>query len=94
MPPGFGSAGRNTIVGPGLEDVDLSLYKDTRITERMKAQFRADTFNLFNHPNFGQPNRIVSTAPGNSFGQITSTRAAVGDSGSSRQIQLALKLIF
>jgi hypothetical protein len=94
VPPGFGSAGRNTIVGPGLGNVDLSLYKDTRITERLKAQFRADTFNLFNHPNFGQPNRIVSTAAGNSFGQITSTRAGVGDSGSSRQIQLALKLIF
>ncbi|PWU08758.1 MAG: hypothetical protein C5B51_07355 [Terriglobia bacterium] len=94
VPPGFGSMGRNAIVGPGFEDIDLSFYKDTRITERLKAQFRADTFNLFNHPNFAQPNRTVSTAAGNTFGQISATRSPVGDSGSSRQIQLALKLIF
>jgi hypothetical protein len=94
VPTGFGNLGRNVIVGPGFADVDLALYKDTRITERLKAQFRADTFNLFNHPNFAQPNRIVSTAAGNTFGQISATRSPVGDSGSSRQIQLALKLIF
>jgi hypothetical protein len=91
---GFGNLGRNTVVGPGFEDIDLALYKDTRITERLKAQFRADTFNLFNHPNFAQPARTVSTAAGNTFGQISATRAPVGDAGSSRQIQLALKLIF
>jgi Carboxypeptidase regulatory-like domain len=94
VPTGFGNMGRNLLVGPGLENLDMALYKNTRITERLTAQFRADTFNLFNHPNFAQPNRIVSTAPGNSFGQITATRAPVGDSGSARQIQLALKLIF
>jgi hypothetical protein len=91
---GFGNLGRNTIVGPGFEDIDLALYKDTRITEKVKAQFRADTFNLFNHPNFAQPARTVSTAAINTFGQISATRAPIGDSGSSRQIQLALKLIF
>jgi hypothetical protein len=94
VPTAFGSLGRNVIIGPGFTDLDLSLYKDTKVTERTTLEFRADTFNLFNHPNFGQPNRIVSTAAGNSFGQITSTRFPVGDSGSSRQIQLALKLIF
>ncbi len=91
---GFGNLGRNSIIGPGFEDIDFSLYKDTKLTERTTLQFRADAFNVFNHPNFGQPNRIVSTAAGNSFGQITSTRAPVGDFGSSRQIQLALKLLF
>ena len=94
VPAGFGNLGRNTIVGPGFENLDLALYKDTRITERLKAQFRADTFNIFNHPNFAQPNRVASTAPGNTFGQIVATRAPIGDAGSSRQIQLALKLIF
>jgi hypothetical protein len=94
VPTGFGNLGRNTIVGPGFEDVDLAVYKDTRITERVKAQFRADTFNIFNHPNFGQPSRTVSVAANNTFGQISSTRSPIGDSGSSRQIQLALKLIF
>ncbi len=94
VPAGFGNLGRNTIIGPGFEDIDFSLFKDTKITEKTTVQFRADTFNIFNHPNFGQPNRVVSTAAGNSFGQITSTRFPVGDAGSSRQIQLALKLIF
>jgi hypothetical protein len=90
----FGSMGRNVLIGPGFEDVDLSLLKNTRFHERYNVQFRADAFNLFNHPNFGQPNRVVSTAAGNTFGQITSTRFPVGDSGSSRQLQLALKFIF
>jgi hypothetical protein len=91
---GFGDLGRNVLVGPGLENVDFSLIKHTRLTEKFSTEFRADAFNIFNHPNFGQPNRIVSTAAGNTFGQISSTRTAVGDFGSSRQIQLALKLIF
>ena len=90
----FGSLGRNVIIGPGFADVDLSLLKNTRIHERYNVQFRADAFNLFNHPNFGQPNRSVSAAAGNTFGQITSTRFPVGDSGSSRQLQVALKFIF
>jgi hypothetical protein len=93
-PATFGNLGRNVIIGPGFQNLDLSLIKTTNITERVKVQFRADTFNLFNHPNFGQPNRFVSTAAGNTFGEITTTRTPVGDSGSSRQIQLALKLIF
>ena len=94
IPAGFGNMGRNLLVGPGFENLDVALYKDTHVTERLTAQFRADTFNLFNHPNFAQPNRIVSTAPGNTFGEIQATRNPIGDSGSSRQIQLALKLIF
>ena len=94
VPTGSGNMGRNLLVGPGFENLDMALYKNTRIRERLTAQFRADTFNLFNHPNFAQPNRVVSTAAGNSFGQITATRAPLGDSGSARQIQLALKLIF
>jgi hypothetical protein len=94
VPAGFGDLGRNALVGPGFLNLDLALYKDTRITERLTAQFRADMFDILNHANFAQPNRVVSTAPGNSFGQITATRFPVGDAGSSRQIQLAMKLIF
>jgi len=90
----FGNLGRNAVIGPGFEDVDFSLYKTTKVNERLGTQFRADFFNLFNHPNFGQPNLVVSTAANNTFGQISSTRFPVGDSGSSRQIQLALKFIF
>ncbi len=91
-PAHFGNLGRNVIIGPGFENLDFSLIKTTNITERVKVQFRADAFDLFNHPNFGQPNRVVSSAA--SFGEISSTRFPTGDSGSSRQIQLALKVIF
>jgi hypothetical protein len=94
VPTGIGNLGRNVLIGPGFEDVDMAVYKDTRITERTKIQIRVDSFNLFNHPNFANPNRTVSTAPGNSFGQITATRFPIGDSGSSRQLQMALKFIF
>lgn len=55
IPAGFGSLGRNVIIGPGFEDIDLSLYKDTKVTEKTSVEFRVDAFNLFNHPNFGQP---------------------------------------
>jgi hypothetical protein len=88
---GFGNAGRNILTSPGFEDIDLSIAKTTTIKERAALQFRAEAFNLFNHPNFGQPvNNLASTA----FGQILSTRTSRGDLGSSRQLQLGLKLIF
>jgi hypothetical protein len=88
---GFGDAGRNILTGPGFADVDLSIAKDTKIRERVSLQFRSEAFNLFNHPNFGQPQNNLAVP---SFGQITATRTTRGDLGSSRQIQLALKLLF
>lgn len=90
----FGSLGRNVFTGPGTQNVDISLRKNTHITEKVQVQFRADVFNVFNHPNFANPNLNVSSAAGNTFGQISATAAAAGDSGSSRQIQLAMKLTF
>jgi Carboxypeptidase regulatory-like domain len=87
----LGNLGRNAIYGPGFSNVDLALIKNTKITERVSAQFRVDTFDIFNHPNFGQPS---TTFPSSSFSSITSTRFPVADSGSSRQLQLALKLQF
>ena len=59
--------------------------------ERVSLQFRAEAFNLFNHPNFAQPSNSITAA---NFGQILATRTARGDLGSSRQLQLGLKLIF
>jgi hypothetical protein len=88
---GFGDAGRNILTGPGFADIDLSIAKDTKIMERVSLQFRCEAFNLFNHPNFGQPQNNIAVA---SFGQITATRTIRGDLGSSRQIQFALKLRF
>jgi hypothetical protein len=90
----LGSLGRNAIVGPGFSNVDLALFKNTKITERITIQFRTDAFDLLNHPNYGQPARVLSNLSSNSFGTITSTRFPTGDSGSSRQLQLALKLMF
>ncbi len=88
---GFGDAGRNILTGPGFADVDLSIAKDTKIRERVSLQFRTEAFNLFNHPNFGQPQNNLAVA---TFGQIIATRTTRGDLGSSRQIQFAVKLLF
>src|ERR1043166_6514068 len=87
----FGNLGRNVIIGPGFSNVDFALIKNTRITERLRWQIRADAFDLLNKANFGQPGRTVGTA---SFGLISDTRFPPGDSGSSRQLQLATKLVF
>ena len=78
-------------MGPNFLNTDFSVTKDTHIAERFNLQFRAEMFDIFNHPNFGNP---VLTATSGSFGIITSTRFPTGDFGSSRQIQFALKLQF
>jgi hypothetical protein len=87
----LGDLGRDAITGPGFQNTDFSVTKDTKITERFNLQFRSELFDIFNHPNFGNP---VLTTTSSSFGIITSTRFPTGDFGSSRQIQFALKLIF
>lgn len=87
----FGNLGRNVIIGPAFHNVDFSVVKNTRLSEKVGLQFRAEAFDLFNRANFGQPGRIVGTQ---AFGRITDTRFPTGDSGSSRQLQFALKLMF
>ncbi|HZS07746.1 MAG TPA: TonB-dependent receptor [Blastocatellia bacterium] len=92
----FGNLGRNVIIGPRFNNVDFSVLKNTKITESVRVQFRAEIFDLFNHANLGQPGRIA-TVGSTTFGVITGTngtRFPTGDSGSSRQVQFALKLIF
>jgi len=86
-----GNLGRDAIVGAGFVNTDFSITKNTKITERFNLQFRSEMFDVFNHPNFGNP---VLTTTSASFGRITSTRFPTGDFGSSRQIQFALKLLF
>ena len=86
-----GNLGRNAITGSGFVNTDASLAKDTKLTEKLTLQFRTEVFDIFNHPNFGNP---VLTTTSSSFGQIMSTRFPTGDFGSSRQIQFALKLRF
>jgi hypothetical protein len=89
----FGSLGRNVIIGPGFNNVDFSVIKNTHLTEGVRVQFRAEFFDLFNHANLGQPGRTAQVGSA-TFGLITNTRFPTGDSGSSRQIQFALKLLF
>jgi len=86
----FGSLGRNVIIGPGFQNTDFSIVKNTSFSEKLRAQFRVEFFDLFNHANFGQPRNVVGTP---AFGRISSTRFPTGETGSSRQIQFAVKLI-
>jgi len=87
----FGGLGRNVVIGPRFNNTDFSVIKRTRLTENQLIEFRWEVFDVFNHANFGQPGRVVGTA---NFGQITNTRFGTGDSGSSRQMQFALKYKF
>jgi hypothetical protein len=89
----FGSMGRNVIIGPSFHNSDLSLIKRTKITERQMIEFRWEVFDIFNHANFGQPGRTAQVGS-TAFGVITNTRFPTGDSGSSRQMQFALKYKF
>ena len=89
----FGSMGRNVIIGPSFHNTDLSLIKRTKLSERQMIEFRWEVFDVFNHANFGQPGRTAQVGS-TAFGVITNTRFATGDSGSSRQMQFALKYKF
>jgi hypothetical protein len=80
----FGNAGRNILNGPGLATVNVSLVKNTRASERLNIQFRAEVFNLVNRTNFNLPDNFVGSP---TFGQITSAR-------DPRRVQLALKFLF
>ena len=79
----------DTATGPGYKKLDFSIFKSFPITERYSFQFRADTFNLFNHPNFSAPDNTNFNDP--QFGDIGSTRDAPYG---SRQIQFALKFYY
>jgi hypothetical protein len=89
-PGTYGNLGRGTLTGPGLADVDFSLFKTTGITERTNLQFRAEFFNILNRSNYGPPNANVfsGSAVSPSAGLITTTATF------PRQIQFGLKLIF
>ena len=90
-----GNLGRNTFTGPEYFDTNVSLLKNTRLTERITLQFRAETYNVFNRVQFDNPGTAGNTlaSPG-TFGQSLSTLTQPDGTTSARQIQLALKLIF
>ena len=87
--PRFGNLGRNVVIGPGFNNTDFAIIKNTQVGETVRVQFRVEFFDLFNHANFGAPGTVVGTP---AFGQITSTRFPTGESGSSRQIQFGMKI--
>src|SRR5262249_20206229 len=87
----YGNVGRNTIIGPGVGDVDLALGRNFRLREKESLLFKAEMFNTMHHTNLGLPNGTVLTAAGAanpSAGRITYTTT------SSRQIQFALRFNF
>jgi Carboxypeptidase regulatory-like domain len=80
----FGTAGRNTILSPGAQNWDISISKNTTITEAKMLQFRAEFFNAFNHVNLAGPDTNFSSSL---FGQILGAQT-------QRQIQFGMKFIF
>ena len=84
FPGEIGDLGRNTLIGPKFFDFDLSFAKTTRIKENMNVEFRAEVFNLLNHPNFALPGRLLA----GSAGVITSTVST------QRELQFAVKFHF
>jgi len=88
----LGNSGRNSLIGPGLFDMDFSLFKNFPIHETLKGQFRAEFFNILNRPNFNSPNdnRTILNADGTSTGPAAGSITLMNTT--SRQIQFAVKL--
>jgi hypothetical protein len=93
LPPNgtFGTNGRNTLRGPGLNVVDLSLAKDFHFGERFALQLRADFVNAFNHPSFQPPQGDISQG---NFGRIDSSLTANGTTVAPRSGQLGARFSF
>jgi hypothetical protein len=92
----LGNLGRNALTGPGINQWDISMYKNTHITERITAQLRVETFNTFNHTQWAtvtggisvpNPSSLVTASTAGSTGQVTNTR-------DPRNIQLGIKILF
>jgi hypothetical protein len=81
----FGTAGRNTVIGPGIISWDFSTIKNFSITESHRLEFRFEVFNMPNHPNWGDPN---TTRVSVDFGKVRSTRTSM------RELQFGLKYMF
>jgi hypothetical protein len=80
----YGNAGRGTVQGPHIVNLDFDLLRSFKLTERLQMQFRVDAFNILNHTNFSQPDN----------GFTDHTFGAIGSSLIPREIQLSLKVLF
>jgi hypothetical protein len=106
----FGNMGRNSLKGPSFKELNFSVFKDTPITERVNMQLRAEFFNIFNHPNFSNPNLpnfitdaanngLDATGRGIGFLPLTATGdVGIGNpflgGGGPRGVQFAVKVTF
>ena len=82
-----GDISRRFFSGPGIDNYNLSLLKDTKITENTQLQFRAEAFNVFNHAQFNNPAGSINNTGQGGFGYVTSAR-------DPRIMQVALKIVF
>jgi hypothetical protein len=90
----FGSSGRNILSGPGLFGLNLALSKTFKVTERLRAEIRAETFNLTNTPQFNNPSTSLTSS---TYGYVTSTLGSgtgVNGTGGGRVLQLGAKINF
>jgi Carboxypeptidase regulatory-like domain len=88
----FGNLAKNAVIGPPLADFDFAMRKQFNVTERTNLQFRAEAFNLFNHPNFG--NMITPIFSGSTGARNGSAGRIFDTATTSRQVQFALRLTF
>ncbi len=93
-PPDFGPGTESRVDanlrGPGINNFDFAIFKKTNVGERMGVEFRAEFFNIFNHPYFGMPSENLGNG---SFGEVTSTVGG-GVASPERLVQFALKFVF
>jgi len=96
----FGNLGRDRVFGPGFWNVDFSVSKNTKLWENAMLQFRAELFNIVNHPNFALPSAFITPGPGNGPAGIVSQTPDVAQGnpglggGGPRVVQFGLRLQF
>ena len=90
--PRFGNSGFNVLRGPGIVNMDLGVFREFRLTERFRLQFRAESFNFTNTPHFGNPDGFVGD--GSDFMTITGTTNLAREGIDERQFRFGLKLSF
>jgi hypothetical protein len=87
-----GNYGRDSLVGPGIDNTDAALVKDTTIHERYTLELRFEAFNIFNQVQFAQPDNLIADT--STFGFSTATVVRPDETTSNRQLQLAVKFKF
>ncbi|SPF47831.1 Cna B domain protein [Candidatus Sulfopaludibacter sp. SbA4] len=92
----FGNSGRDILRGPGVFNMNASLFRDFRVKERFHLQFRAEAFNVTNTPQFGNPGATVSSATFNGDGSVKSLNGytQITSAGNERQLRFALRFSF